>query len=84
MMTCGVLISNREGSSISIVPTSFVSECLLIVLHLLRLSLSALLKLSIKHSATITGLAGLSHGSSTQSVCSRQGAESQGTDEERV
>ncbi len=65
MMTCRVLISNHDGSVIesralldSASSASFISERLAQTLHLPR----------SKHSARITGIAGLSHGSPSQSV----------------
>ena len=65
MMTCPVLISNPDGSSVearalldSASSASFVSERLAQALHLPR----------SKHGAKIMGVAGLSHGSPTQSV----------------
>ena len=65
MMTCRVLISNPDGSSVearalldSASSASFVSERLARALHLPR----------SKHGAKIVGIAGLSHGPPTQSV----------------
>jgi len=67
MMTCAILVSSPDGSTVearalldSASTASFISERLVQALRLRRTS----------HSATITGIAGLSHKSPTHSVTS--------------